>query len=129
MSQDKYTKVTLTVIAFSLFWIALNLSVLEFVLYDFYTGEMKKLFSEMSNESQVISLRINEFYSRITEISSRMDEVIDAIKRRQLLMVGNSFDYKGASFFLVNLCLRRNLHEKDNSFLDIGCFWYGMFWR
>ena len=42
MGQDKYTKFVLTVIAFSLFWIALNLSVLEFVLYDFYNGEMTK---------------------------------------------------------------------------------------
>ena len=44
MGQDNYTKFVLTVIAFSLFWIALNLSVIEFVLYNFYNGEMEKLF-------------------------------------------------------------------------------------
>lgn len=89
MGQDKYIKFVLTVIAFSLFWIALNLSVLEFVLYDFYNGEMEKLFSEISNQTTEISSRINEFYSRVAdisaridEISSRADEVIDAIKRR-----------------------------------------------
>ena len=97
MGQDKYIKVTLTVIAFSLFWIALNLSVLEFVLYDFYSGGMEKLFSAMSNETQKISSQIveigiinrNELFSRIDEISSRIDEftsqtdeLIDAIKRR-----------------------------------------------
>ena len=89
MDQDKYIKIVLTVIAFSLFWIALNLSVLEFVLYDFYNGEMEKLFSEISNQIIEISSRVNEFYSRVAEIStrideisSRTDEVIDAIKRR-----------------------------------------------
>jgi len=89
MGQDKYTKFILTVIAFSLFWIALNLSVLEFVLYDFYNGEMGKLFSEISNQTTEISSRINEFYSRVAEISSRIDEIasqtnelIDAIKKR-----------------------------------------------
>ena len=89
MGQDKYTKFVLTVIAFSLFWIALNLSVLEFVLYDFYNGEMKKFLSGISNQTAEISSRINEFYSRVVEISSRIDEVssrtdevIDAIKRR-----------------------------------------------
>jgi len=89
MGQDKYTKFVLTVIAFSLFWIALNLSVLEFVLYDFYNGEMTKFLSEISNQTAEISSRINEFYSRVAEISSRIDEVssrtdevIDAIKQR-----------------------------------------------
>ena len=89
MGQDKYTKFVLTVIAFSLFWIALNLSVLEFVLYDFYNGEMTNFLSEISNQTAEISSRINEFYSRVAEISSRIDEVfsrtdevIDAIKRR-----------------------------------------------
>jgi hypothetical protein len=84
MGQDKYTKFCLTVIAFSLFWIALNLSVLEFVLYDFYNGEMTNFLSEISNQTAEISSRINEFYSRVAidEVSSRTDEVIDAIKRR-----------------------------------------------
>jgi len=89
MGQDKYTKFILTVIAFSLFWIALNLSVLEFVLYDFYNGEMTKFLSGISNQTAEISSRINAFYSRVAEISSRIDEVssrtdevIDAIKRR-----------------------------------------------
>ena len=89
MGQDKYTKFVLTVIAFSLFWIALNLSVLEFFLYDFYNGKMGKLFTEISNQITEISSRINAFYSRVAEISSRIDEVssrtdevIDAIKRR-----------------------------------------------
>ena len=40
MSQDRYTKFILTVIAFSLFLIALNLSVTGFVLYDLYNEEM-----------------------------------------------------------------------------------------
>ena len=74
MGQDKYTKFVLTVIAFSLFWIALNLSVLEFVLYDFYNGEMTNFLSEISNQTAEISSRINEFYSRVAEISSRIDE-------------------------------------------------------
>ena len=75
MGQDKYTKFVLTVIAFSLFWIALNVSVLEFFLYDFYDGEMKNLFTE-------ISIQTTEVFSRIDEISSRTDDVIDAIKKR-----------------------------------------------
>ena len=89
MDQDKYTKFVLTVIAFSLFWIALNLSVIEFVLYDFYNGEMTKFLSEISNQTAEISSSINAFYSRVAEISSRIDEfssrtdeVIDAIKKR-----------------------------------------------
>ena len=57
-------------------------SVLEFVLYDFYNGEMTKFLSGISDQTAEISSRINEFYSRVTEISSRTDEVIDAIKRR-----------------------------------------------
>ena len=50
MGQDRYTKFVLTVIAISLFFIALNLSVVEFVLYDFYNKEMEILFSEISPE-------------------------------------------------------------------------------
>ena len=89
MGQDKYTKFILTVIAFSLFWIALNLSVLEFVLYDFYNGEIERFFSEISIQIVEISSRINEFYSRVAEISTRIDEIasrtdelINAIKKR-----------------------------------------------
>jgi uncharacterized membrane protein len=82
MGQDKYTKFVLTVIAFSLFWIALNLSVLEFLLYDFYNSKMERLTSEVSNQITRISLRIDEFYSQLEKISSRADEVVDAIKRR-----------------------------------------------
>ncbi len=89
MGQDKYTKFILTVIAFSLFWIALNLSVLEFVLYDFYNGEIERFFSEISIQILEISSRINEFYSRVAEISTRIDEIasrtdelINAIKKR-----------------------------------------------
>ena len=82
MGQDKYTKFVLTVIAFSLFWIALNLSVLEFVLYDFYNREMEIFFSEISSRIDGISSRIDEFYSCIAEISSSIDDVIDAIKKR-----------------------------------------------
>ena len=89
MGQDNYTKFILTVIAFSLFWIALNLSVIEFVLYDFYNGEMKKIFLGISNQTTEVSLRINEFYSRVSEISSRIeeissraDDVVEAIKER-----------------------------------------------
>ena len=89
MGQDKYTKFILTVIAFSLFWIALNLSVLEFVLYDFYNGEIERFFSEISIQILEISSRIYEFYSRVAEISTRIDEIasrtdelINAIKKR-----------------------------------------------
>ena len=89
MGQDKYTKFILTVIAFSLFWIALNLSVLEFVLYDFYNGEIERFFSEISIQILEISSRINECYSRVAEISTRIDEIasrtdelINAIKKR-----------------------------------------------
>ena len=82
MGQDKYTKFVLTVIAFSLFWIALNLSVLEFLLYDFYNSKMERLTSEVSNQITGISLRIDEFYSQLEKISSRADEMVDAIKRR-----------------------------------------------
>ena len=89
MGQDKYTKFILTVIALSLFWIALNLSVLEFVLYDFYNGEIERFFSEISIQTMEISSRINEFYSRVAEISTRIDEIasrtdelINAIKKR-----------------------------------------------
>ena len=89
MGQDKYTKFVLTVIAFSLFWIALNLSVIEFVLYNFYNGEMEKILFEFSSQTTEISSRINEFYSRVSEISSRIEEIssraddfIDAIKKR-----------------------------------------------
>ena len=82
MGQDKYTKFVLTVIAFSLFWIALNLSVLEFLLYDSYNSKMERLTSQVSNQITGISLRIDEFYSQLEKISSRADEVVDAIKRR-----------------------------------------------
>jgi methyl-accepting chemotaxis protein len=89
MGQDKYIKFILTVIAFSLFWIALNLSVLEFILYDFYSGNIEKLISEVSAQATEVSTRINEFYSqfekissRIEKISSRVDEVVDSIKKR-----------------------------------------------
>ena len=68
MSQDRYTKFILTVIAFSLLLIALNLSVTGFVLYDLYNEEMETLFSRIS--------------SRIDEISSSIDDVVDAIKKR-----------------------------------------------
>ncbi len=68
MSQDRYTKFMLTVIAFSLFLIALNLSVTGFVLYDLYNEEMETLFSRIS--------------SRIDEISSSIDDVVEAIKKR-----------------------------------------------
>ena len=68
MSQDRYTKFILTVIAFSLFLIALNLSVTGFVLYDLYNEEMETLFSRIS--------------SRIDEISSSIDDVVEAIKKR-----------------------------------------------
>jgi Ni,Fe-hydrogenase I cytochrome b subunit len=68
MSQDRYTKFILTVIAFSLFLIALNLSVTGFVLYDLYNEEMETLFSKIS--------------SRIDEISSGIDDVVEAIKKR-----------------------------------------------
>ena len=68
MGQDRYTKFILTVIAFSLFLIALNLSVTGFVLYDLYNEEMETLLSKIS--------------SRIDEISSSIDDVVEAIKKR-----------------------------------------------
>jgi len=68
MSQDRYTKFILTVIAFSLFLIALNLSVTGFVLYDLYNEEMETFFSKIS--------------SRIDEISASIDDVVEAIKKR-----------------------------------------------
>ena len=89
MGQDKYTRFVLTVIAFSLFWIALNLSVIEFFLYDFYNGEMEEIFLGISSQTTEISSHINEFHSRVAEISSRIekissraDDVIEAIKKR-----------------------------------------------
>ena len=82
MGQDKYTKFVLTVIAFSLFFIALNLSAMEFVLYDIYNGEMKIFFSKISSRIDEFSSRINEFSSRIDEISSGIDDIVDAIKKR-----------------------------------------------
>ena len=68
MSQDRYTKFILTVIAFSLFLIALNLSVTGFVLYDLYNEEMETFFSKIS--------------SRVDEISASIDDVVEAIKKR-----------------------------------------------
>ncbi len=68
MSPDGYTKFILTVIAFSLFLIALNLSVTGFVLYDLYNEEMETLLSKIS--------------SRIDEISASIDDVVEAIKKR-----------------------------------------------
>ena len=64
MGQDKYTKFVLTVIAFSLFWIALNLSVIEFVLYDFYNGEIKKYYLEFL----VILLRFHQALMSFTYV-------------------------------------------------------------
>ena len=75
MNQDKYTKFVLTVIAFSLFFIALNLSVLEIFLYDLYDGKMEMLISGFSS-------RVDEFSSRIDAISSGIDDIVDAIKKR-----------------------------------------------
>ena len=68
MSQDRYTKFILTVIAFSLFLIAINLTVTGFVLYDLYNEEMETFFSKIS--------------SRIDEISASIDDVVEAIKKR-----------------------------------------------
>ena len=75
MGQDKYTKFVLTVIAVSLFFIALNLSAVEFFLYDLYNGKAELFFSEAS-------ARIDGFSSRIDQISSSMDDIVDAIKKR-----------------------------------------------
>ena len=82
MGQDRYTKFLLTIIAFSLFFIALNLSAMEFVLYDIYNGEMRIFFSEISSRIDEFSSRINEFSSRFDEISSSIDDIVDAIKKR-----------------------------------------------
>ena len=65
----------MTVIAFSLFFIALNLSAMEFVLYDLYNGEMELFFSEISS-------LVDKFSSRLDEISSSIDDIVDAIKKR-----------------------------------------------
>ena len=82
MIQDKYTKFVLAVIAISLFFIALNLSAMEFFLYDLYNGEMEIFFSETSSRIDKISSRINDLLSRIDEISSSIDDIVDAIKKR-----------------------------------------------
>ena len=82
MGQDKYTKFLLTIIAFSLFFIVLNLSAMEFFLYDLYSREMETFFSEISSRIQEFSSRINEFSSRMDEISSSIDDIVDAIKKR-----------------------------------------------
>ena len=82
MGQDKYIKFILTVIAFSLFFIALNLSVMEYFLYDLYAGEMEILFSEISLRIDEVSSGIDDFSSRIDEISSSIDAIVDAIKKR-----------------------------------------------
>jgi len=47
-----------------------------------YNSKMERLTSEVSNQITGISLRIDEFYSQLEKISSRADEVVDAIKRR-----------------------------------------------
>ena len=82
MGQDRYTKFLLTIIAFSLFFIALNLSALEFFLYDLYSGKMEKFFSEISLRFDEFSSRINDFSARIDEISSSIDDIVEAIKKR-----------------------------------------------
>ena len=82
MGQDKYTKFILTVIAFSLFFIALNLSVMDFFLYDLYNGEIELFSSKVSSRINEFSSRINEFSSRIDQISSSIDDIVDAIKKR-----------------------------------------------
>ena len=82
MGQDKYIKFILTVIAFSLFFIALNLSVMEYFLYDLYAGEMEIFFSEISLRIDEVSSGIDDFSSRIDEISSSIDAIVDAIKKR-----------------------------------------------
>ena len=82
MNQDKYTKFVLTVIAFSLFFIALNLSVLEIFLYDLYDGKMEMFISGFSSQVGEFSSRVDEFSSRIDAISSGIDDIVDAIKKR-----------------------------------------------
>ena len=82
MNQDKYIKFVLTVIAFSLFFIALNLSVLEIFLYDLYDGKMEMLISGFSSRVDEFSSRIDQFSSRIDAISSGIDDIVDAIKKR-----------------------------------------------
>ena len=82
MGQDRYTKFILTVIAFSLFFIALNLSAMEFFLYDLYNGEIELFSSKVSSRIDEFSSRIEEFSSRIDQISSSIDDIVDAIKKR-----------------------------------------------
>ena len=82
MGQDKYTKFVLTVIGFSLFYIALNLSAMEYILYNLYHGEMEIFFSEISSRIDELSSRVNEFSARIDEISSNINNIVDAIKKR-----------------------------------------------
>ena len=82
MNQDKYIKFVLTVIAGSLFFIALNLSVMEFVLYDLYNREMEIFSNEISSRVDEFSVRVDEFSSHIDKISSSMDDIVDAIKKR-----------------------------------------------
>ena len=82
MGQDRYTKFILTVIAFSLFFIALNLSAMEFFLYDLYNGEVKSFSSKVSSRINEFSARIDEFSSRIDQIASSIDRIVEAIKKR-----------------------------------------------
>ena len=82
MGQDKYTKFVLTVIAFSLFFIALNLSAMEFFLYDLYNGKMEIFNSTISSRIDEFLSRIDEFSSHIDQISSSIDDIVDAIKKR-----------------------------------------------
>lgn len=82
MSQDKYTKFVLTVIAVSLFFIALNLSVMEIFLYGLYNREMEIFFNEISSRVDEFSVRIDEFSSHIDKISSSIDDIVDAIQKR-----------------------------------------------
>ena len=113
MGQDKYIKFILTVIAFSLFLIAINLSVTGFVLYDLYNEEMNTLFSKIS--------------SRIDEISSSIDDVVEAIKKRWPFGFHTGTD---------SLCTRDLLptqkggksYEKAALSAGFDMFWFGLLW-
>ena len=82
MNLDMYTKFVLTVIAFSLLFIALNLSVLEYFLYGLYNEEMKVFLSEVSSRTDEFYLHVNELSTRTDEISSGIESLVEVIERR-----------------------------------------------
>ena len=82
MSQDKYIKFLLTIIAFSLFCIVINLAALEFFLYEMYTEKMESFFFTISSGADEFSSRVDKFTRQMDQISSSINDIVDAIKKR-----------------------------------------------